>query len=256
MKIVLSKLEVEKMLADKAHNILFIDVQKAGDTIPGAIALDMKIDLSGEDTFLPNPEKLADKLSELGISNTDTLVIYDEGSNRGASKAWFVFHYLGHDAVYILQDGKNDLVKTLEAVAQREPKNYIVNLRESAIADIHQVKMKMSKQAAVLVDSRANNRYRGEDKPTDLRAGHIPGAQNYHVKAAFMESGEFKSQATLAKHFSDLEKEHEVIVSCGSGNSACMNLVAMKEAGLPNVTLYSGGFSEWVADDSNEVEKD
>lgn len=256
MRIILTKSQVETMLDDKTRNVVFIDVQKSGDTIPGAIKLEMKTDLSGEDTFLPNPEELAEKLGKLGISNNDSLVIYDEGSNRGASKAWFVFHYLGHDAVYILQGGKNAWDETIKAPTKYNPTEYKLSLRKSAVANIEKIKSEMNKKTSILIDSRVNERYRGEAESSSGKTGHIPGAENYQVKEAFTEAGTFKSQAELAKRFANLEGKSEVIVSCGSGNSACMNLIAMKEAGLENVTLYPGGFSEWIADENNEVEKD
>lgn len=256
MRVILTKSQVQEIVTVQTKNVVFIDVQKSGDKIPGSITLDMKSDMTGENTFLPDPEKLAEKLGKIGITNKDTLIIYDEGSNRGASKAWFVFHYLGHDAVYILQGGRNAWDEPAISPATREPKNYILNVRESAVADINKIKVEMNKNKSVLIDSRFKHRYHGEVEPTDARAGHIPGAENYQVKEAFTETGEFKSQAVLAKHFANLGSKSEVIVSCGSGNSACMNLVAMKEAGLKNVTLYPGGFSEWVADENNEIEKD
>lgn len=254
MRIILTKSQIQTKLTDQTESVVFIDVQTSADSIPGSVALDIKTDLSGDNTFLPNPEKLAVKLGELGISNDDTLVIYDEGSNRGASKAWFVFHYLGHEAVYILQGGRNAWDETIKASPKRTARSYLPNLRKSAVADIETIKADMNNQNSVLIDSRANQRYRGEVEPAHTKAGHIPGAKNYQVKDVFTEGKTFKSQVELANHFGDLEDKSKIIVSCGSGNSACMNLVAMKEAGLENVILYPGGFGEWIADNNNEIE--
>lgn len=256
MRVIVTNSQVQELLADKMRNVIFIDVQKSVEPIPGAITLNVKTDLTGENSFLPNPAKLAEKLGDLGISQDDTLIIYDEGSNRGASKAWFVFHYLGHDEIYILQGGRDARGEATIPMAKGEPKEYRLKVRESAVADINKIKSEMNKNQSVLIDSRVNHRYSGKSDPADLRVGHIPGAKNYQVKEVFTDAGTFKPQSDLAKHFSNLENEQEVIVSCGSGNSACMNLVAMKEAGIENVTLYPGGFSEWVADEGNKVKKD
>lgn len=251
----IGKAEAETLIKEKPHQVILLDVQNGAEPISGAVSLDIKADLSGMARFLPEVATIAEKLGTLGISHTDTLIIYDEGSNRAASKAWFVMHYLGHEKVYILQGGRKAWTGAIKVGQDRQPTTYQVNIRASVLADMDKVKAEMDNEASVLIDSRAHKRYSGEVEPKYSKAGHIPGATNYHAKAAFTEDGLFKEQAQLQAHFKALHNKSEIIVSCGSGNSACMNLVALKEAGFEDVALYPGGFSEWIADEGNQVEK-
>lgn len=226
--------------------------------IPKAVYVDFKRDLSGKDTFLPDVQKLAEKLSRLGIERETEIVIYDEGNHRAASKAWFVLHYIGHRHVQILNGGYRSWVEAggevTSDISQREPKHYIVEEQPHLVLHIDDIKTRLATKQSVLIDSRSKERFTGEKEPKYKKAGHIPGAINYHSKLVFNEEGLWKTDSELDLHFSKLKEKDEIIVSCGSGNSACMNLVALKEAGYENIKIYPGGFSEWIEDDKNEVE--
>lgn len=225
--------------------------------IENAIYLHAKRDLSGEGSFLPNAESLATTLGEHGIDETTPVIIYDEGNNRAASRAWVALTYIGHEQVYLLNGGLDawrTVGGTLTAERpEHEPKTYRTNVRDSLLAHIDDVKEKLHNDASVLIDSRAYDRYSGKVEPKYKKAGHIPGAKNFHAKLVQAEDGKWKEKDELEKHFATLEKYDEVIVSCGSGNSACLNVVALKEAGFENVRLFAGGFSEWISDDANKV---
>lgn len=256
MSVLISTDELKGKL--KEDNVVLIDVRGSEEVFPGAVRLDEQTDLTGKSSFMPKEEEFAEKLSNAGISNETTVVIFDEGKNRVASKAWFVFHYIGHENVAILQGGYDALVAadiTIQA-AKRAKTDFVLHTRTALVADIEKVKAEMDRADSTLIDSREYQRYLGKVEPKYAKAGHIPGAENYHAAAVFTETGTFKEKAALKEHFKGLEGQDEVIVSCGSGASACMNLVALKAAGFDNVKLYPGGFSEWISDDANEVEKD
>lgn len=265
MNIIRTKEQLEKGM----DTYTFVDVRTRGNGtktgmeayelghLPGAVFLDVKEDLSGKDVFLPEPQHLAQTLGKLGMDAEAKIVLYDEGSQRAASKAWFVLHYLGHEHVYILQGGFSSWQESggniVQEVQQVSPVTYEVKLRTEVAVTLAEVKAQMAEGGTQLIDSRAPDRYTGRKEPKYAKAGHIPGALNYHAKEVLEESGAWKASELLQDHFAGLDQAEEVIVSCGSGNSACMNLVALKEAGYENVKLFAGGFSEWITDDINEV---
>lgn len=223
--------------------------------LPGAVFLDMKNDLTGEDSFFPEPIELASKLGEMGIRRETEIVLYDQGNNRAASKAWTVFQYLGHEQVYILQGGFQDWAlhnDVTAKVTKRKAVQYEVNPQLDFVVGIKELEQKIHGERSNLIDSRSYDRYIGQVEPKYKKAGHIPGAKNFHSKEVFDENGLWKSKQELKGHFASLRSDKEIIVSCGSGNSACMNLVALKEAGYQDVKIYPGGFSEWI-NKNNEV---
>lgn len=224
--------------------------------IPGAIFLDIKEDLTGKNSFVPNPNELAEKLGELGVANEMNIVLYDRGTNRQVSKAYLVLTYIGHENVSILQGGINEWkeagYEVTSEIPKREKTTYNLNINESIVLNINDVKHRLDDDMSVLIDSRAKDRYTGEKEPKYKKAGHIPGAKNYFSRDV-LEDGNWKEESELQNHFETIDKDKEVIVSCGSGNSACLNFVALKAAGYNDVKIYPGGFSEWISDDENEV---
>lgn len=227
--------------------------------IPGAVFLDMKNDLSGDKDFLPNIDSLTTKLGSLGIDEHTKLVIYDQGNQRAASRAWYVFHYLGHEQVFILQGGFPAWEASGGIVSQemlhRTACIYTPKFQSEVVTSIQEVKTKLRDDEVILIDSRVKEKYEGVDGSKYHKAGHIPGAVNFHAQNVFSETGLWKTKQELVENFSRLKGEDEIVVSCGSGNSACMNFVALKEAGYEQVSLFAGGFSEWIKDDVNEVVK-
>lgn len=224
--------------------------------LPGALYLDIKEDLTGKDSFVPDPEQLAKKLGELGVSNEMEIVLYDQGTNRQVSKAYLVLTYIGHENITILQGGFNAWKEagynTTSDILAREQTTYKPNPNEAIVLNINDIKTRLDDDATTLIDSRANARYTGEKETRYHKAGHIPGAKNYFSRDV-LQDDMWKAEEQLKKHFDSLDESEEVIVSCGSGNSACINFVALKAAGFENVKIYPGGFSEWIKDDENEV---
>lgn len=233
--------------------------------IPGAVYLDLNQDLSakkekhGGSHPLPDMDLLAAKLGKIGIDHDTTVVIYDAGNDMFAPRAWWLLHHLGHEKTYVLDGGiarwveeGNDL--TTE-ITQSESKDFEPRLRANETVDIAQLKEKLKNNEAILIDSRARDRYLGNVEPLYKKAGHIPEAKNYFWKDVLDANGKWKSAEALQKHFEGLPKDEEIIVSCGSGVSACPNILALQSAGFKNVKLYPGSYSDWISYDDNPIAK-
>lgn len=230
--------------------------------INGAFFVNVKKDLAAEPKThggrspLPELESLKEKLESIGISNDKTIVAYDEALLAGAERFWWMLKFLGHEKVYILNGGinawteaGNTLVKEVPAA---EKGSFIISPREDIRTDVHYVKNNLHNKDLAVIDSRAPERYRGEIEPIDPKAGHIPGAKNYHWKDVLDEKGCFKSREELEKIFKNLKEYDEVVLQCGSGIDACGNFVAMDEIGF-KPKLYVGSWSDWVSYEDNPV---
>lgn len=266
-----------KQLQEQRENMVIIDVRyqlndpEAGrrayltSHIPGAVYLDLKEDLSGEvkkhggSHPLPNRHTLAERLGNLGIDEHTKVVIYGESNDMFAARCLWLFQYLGHEMATILDGGWSAWVKEGNEVTAEIPsyqvKTFELQPAKNDTVDIDEVKVKLKDNSAVLIDSRARSRYLGDTEPLYEKAGHIPGAKNYFWKDVLDEEGNWKSIEELNHHFAALSKEDEIIVSCGSGVSACPNVLALKQAGFKNVKLYPGSFSDWISYADNPVKK-
>ncbi len=234
--------------------------------LPGAVFLDLERDLSspvrddrvGGRHPLPNPEKLAQKLSSLGIGNSSLVVFYDDpSSGQGfyAAHSWWLLRWLGHDNVAVLDGG---LPAWLDAGGKLETGEtsssnavFTPRVRPEMVVGAAQVAARSS--SVVLLDSRAAPRYRGEVEPLDWKAGHIPGATNMDWAEGLDPNGKFKAALEQQERFSKLEDSEEVLVYCGSGVSAGANMLALELAGVKNAKLYAGSWSDWVSNSTNPV---
>lgn len=236
--------------------------------LPGAYYLHIEKDLSGEvkkhggNHPLPDPQKLTEKLSEIGVTNDKVVVIYDAGNDMFAPRAWWLLHYLGHDQCYVLEGGFNEWVNqgypVTSDVPEKKKTTFIANIRPNLTVDINEVKEKVTSKEAYLIDSRARDRYLGRTEPLYSKSGHIPGAKNYFWGEVLDGGGSWKNETELQQHFKQFDIKDEIIVSCGSGISACPNILALKMLGFKNVKLYPGSFSDWISYEENEIatEKD
>lgn len=256
-------------ISQKDNSLFIIDVRGKGtDTsldvaeyekghIPNALYLHPKEDFTGKDSFFPESISLGEKLGELGISHDSSIVLYDDGKNRNVAKAWVTLHYIGHDYIYILQGGFQAWLHANQPICKKTPTYpstiYKVKPRQDIVKSIDEMKVAIHDPKKVLIDSRAQERYTGEREPKYAKAGHIPGAKNHVAKEVFDEKGMWKSKEELQRHFSTLNDDEEIIVSCGTGNSACLNMIALIEAGFSNVNIYPGGYKEWI-DRGYEIE--
>lgn len=228
--------------------------------IPNAIFVDLKKHLSdtpgkhGGRNPLPSKEKLAETFSELGIGDNDKVIIYDDDGGSYAARMWWSLKYLGHNDAAILDGGYSKWVKDGFEVSTEEPSvneaTFTISPNEEWQAvGAHEVKEKMNDPNTIIIDSRDRKRYLGLHEPVDPKAGHIPSAVNYFWKQVLTDDGLWKSEEELKQHFSDIPKDKEVIVYCGSGVSACPNILALKKIGYKNVKLYPGSWSDWITYD-------
>jgi thiosulfate/3-mercaptopyruvate sulfurtransferase len=233
--------------------------------LPGAIFLSVDDDLSTAKTGkngrhpLPSAEAFAANLGALGFDGSQQVVAYDAQGGMPASRLWWMLRWLGHDAVALLDGGMGAWTRerrpVTPAVPSRKPARFTPRPR-AMLVDAATVLAQLRQSAYQLVDARAADRYRGENEVIDPVAGHIPGALNRFWGQNLGADGRFKPAATLREEFEALLGERapqSVIHSCGSGVSACHNLLAMEIAGLPGALLYSGSWSEWIADPSRPI---
>jgi len=233
--------------------------------IPGALFADLERDLSasarpdrvGGRHPLPAPELLAAVFSRLGISNSDHVVVYDdpsEGQGFYAAHLWWLLRYLGHDRVSVLDGGLPAWIASGGALSTETPApaptKFAVRPRPEMLASVEEVASRAAD--VMLIDSRAPDRFRGETEPVDWKGGHIPGAINLPWGGG-VESGQWKPAAEQRQRFAEVSAAPEAIVYCGSGVSACGNLLAMEIAGVKNVRLYVGSWSDWISDPNRPI---
>lgn len=227
--------------------------------IPGALFAHLERDLSAPKTGrngrhpLPAASDFVGWVEKAGLRPSDQVVCYDAANGSMAARLWWMLRWIGHDAVAVLDGG---LAKWLVEkrpvtadVPRFKPSRYPADYKPDAAVDVR--KVEQNREQLLLLDARAPARYRGEQEPIDPVAGHIPGAKNRFNGENINPDGTFKDSAVLRKAFLELlgnRPPNEVVHYCGSGVSACHNLLAMEVAGLPGGKLYPGSWSEWIAD--------
>lgn len=229
-----------------------------------AFYLNLEADLSGEVTAdtgnhpLPGLKRFKAALEAMGATNESFFVIYDEGSNFTAPRGWFVLKYFGLENVFVLEGGLSAALEHGMKLTQALPhaqKSYIeLSANEGFLADYDEIKAwtKDPSPDRVLIDSRSGERFRGEVEPLYDKAGHIPGAVNYYYGDNFEDTGRLKDESELRRRFSPLRGKKDIIVSCGSGVTACANYIILDELGF-SPRLYVGSYSQWLKK-GNEVE--
>lgn len=226
--------------------------------IPGAYYLDLDRDLSSPVALhggrhpLPAPDRLAEKLSTIGIHSGKTWVVaYDDSRFAFASRLWWLLRYLGHDKVALLDGGWSGWQRNHCPVSEEIPSslvgNFIAKPQPDWIVDIETVKANPENPLSVLIDSRERDRYRGEREPIDPIAGHIPGAICLPWLEVTDEQGNCLSPEAQKERWAHYANSAEMIVYCGSGVTACVNLFSLAIAGLSPAKLYPGGWSDWCS---------
>jgi thiosulfate/3-mercaptopyruvate sulfurtransferase len=232
--------------------------------IPGARYVHLDRDLSGAKTGhngrhpLPDREAFAATVGRLGIGPGTQVVVYDGQGGIYAARAWWMLRWLGHEAVAVLDGGLaawRESGGAIESgrteVAPRPPSPLRPPL--AAVVEVQALARRLGN--VVLLDARASERFRGEVEPIDAQAGHIPGAINRPLKDNLDPAGRFKPPAELRAAFVALGglDAPRVVHQCGSGVTACHNLLAMEVAGLHGSALYPGSWSEWSADPARPI---
>lgn len=229
--------------------------------VPGSLHLDLDRDLAGEPGEggrhpLPLPEAFAATLQRLGISPTQSVVVLDDmGGQLAAARAWWMLAvWAGHPAVRVLDGGLRawqeqggELVLGQEALPQ--PSGWQPNFDDRTWLSADEV----FSGRELKVDARSEERFRGEAEPIDPVAGHIPGAVCRPSAANLTEAGRFRAPETLD---AELPRGDAVVAYCGSGVTACHNILAYAIADRPMPRLFPGSWSEWVRDPSRPVARD
>jgi thiosulfate/3-mercaptopyruvate sulfurtransferase len=229
--------------------------------IPGAVYAHLDDDLSGPPVTdhgrhpLPTPQRLAQLFSRLGIDEMSQVVAYDDAGGMIASRLWWMLRYMGHDGVAVLDGGWQawqaaDL-PTQSGIERNDAAQFSGRPQPKWVVTLNEVAGQ-----PLLIDSRGPERYRGEIEPLDPQPGHIPGAQNLPYEEHLDEHGRFRPsdemKAELTAVLGDKSGEAATFY-CGSGVSACVNLLAMAHVGLGNGRLYVGSWSEWSSDPERPI---
>ncbi|MEC4806192.1 MAG: sulfurtransferase [Jaaginema sp. PMC 1079.18] len=226
--------------------------------IRGAYYLDLEQDLSapvrehGGRHPLPNIDQFTAKLAVMGINFRETWVIaYDDSNFAFAARLWWLLRYLGHDRVSVLDGGWSAWVQgnypTTTAIPTPKKGYFSPQIQEDWIVDLEGVKQRQNLNDTILVDSRDRDRYLGEREPIDPIAGHIPGAVNLPWKTVSDATGYIQPSDIQKQRWTALNPPEEIIVYCGSGVTACVNLLSLALAGIPNGKLYPGSWSDWCS---------
>jgi thiosulfate/3-mercaptopyruvate sulfurtransferase len=244
-----------------------------GGHLPGALYLHLERDLSGAKTGtdgafrgrhpLPSRETFAATLGRAGITPATQVVAYDRQGGMYAARLWWMLRWLGHADVAVLDGGVAAWTAAGGTLVSNAPESTPASVaaapypaRASLVASLDANALAAELGRVRLLDARAGERFRGEVEPLDKAAGHIPGATNRFFKDNLGADGRFKPAAQLRAEFTALLGAHSTtntVHQCGSGVTACHNLLAMEHAGLAGSKLYAGSWSEWSSDPARPV---
>jgi thiosulfate/3-mercaptopyruvate sulfurtransferase len=236
--------------------------------IPGAVQAHLDRDLSapiGPQTGrhpLPDVAKLAETLGRWGIDEGVQVVAYDQGNGAYGARAWWLVRWLGHENVAVLDGGfaawqEAGLPVSTETAA-RTPRTFTPRVRAGAFVTAAQVQQALASQTIALVDARGADRFAGQNETIDPIAGHVPGATNRPFAKNLDARSRFLPAEDLRRQWGELlgtRPASEVVAMCGSGVTACHNLLALELAGMPGAKLYAGSWSEWIRDPARPVAK-
>lgn len=243
------------------------DAYAAGH-IPGAQFIHLDVDMSGskidaQGQFrgrhpLPEVEVFIEMLRRLGVNGDTQVIAYDAHGGMFAARLWWMLRWAGHAAVAVLDGGLPAWTAqgfALTSMPGGATRGHITR-QPALVATVNagDVLTNISTASRTLIDARAPDRFRGENETLDPVGGHIPGAKNRFFKDNLQADGCFKPAAELRAEWSALTATpQDSIMQCGSGVTACHNLLALEVAGLPGAALYPGSWSEWCGDASRLV---
>lgn len=229
--------------------------------IPGARYLHLNDDLAGPVGAstgrhpLPDPARLADTLGRCGIDRDTQVVAYDDSFGSMAARLWWLLRWLGHDAVAVLDGGMQAWQRAGGAlnadVPVTTPRRFAAQPNNALWVDADFVQRALAAGTHVVIDARAEERFSGEQEPFDKVAGHVPGALNLPFEDNLSIASTFQSPDELRAQYAPLlagKAPTQAIHMCGSGVTACHNVLAMEHAGLAGAKLYAGSWSEWITD--------
>ena len=262
------------LIIDCRHDLSNLDAGArafADGHLPGAAFINVETELAGDKTGvngrhpLPDPKAFAAQLAALGANDTTLIVGYDASAGMYASRLWWMCRWIGHLKCAVLDGGLQawlaaDGPLSTEPFHASGPGKMVVRPSLAPLWTVDHVgawvEAGSDPAIAIVIDARAPERFRGEIEPHDPVAGHIPGASNRVFTDNLNTQGCFKPASKLREEFLALIGDQDpmaVVHTCGSGVTACHNLLAMEAAGLPGSALYAGSWSEWCSDRSRPV---
>ena len=227
--------------------------------ISGAFYLHLDRDLSGAKSKhggrhpLPDIETLATKLSSIGVnSQPPTLVVaYDDSRFGFSARLWWLLRYCGHTKVKVLDGGfaawRAAGLPVSSEYALARSGVFKPALQTDRMVDISAVKKLYGKAGSVLIDSREERRYLGLEEPIDPIAGHIAGAKNFPWQTVSDDNASIRTADEQRRRWGEVADTQEIVVYCGSGVTACVNLLALAEIGRDDAKLYAGSWSDWCS---------
>jgi thiosulfate/3-mercaptopyruvate sulfurtransferase len=234
--------------------------------IPGARYADLNTDLSAPISAtsgrhpLPAPDDFARTLARFGVGRDTQVIAYDDSAGAFAARAWWMLRWIGHPAAAVLDGGIKAWVSEGGALQSGEPeplpaavsgRHLSAQADTAAVIGTAELQRRLSDPAFLLVDARAGERYAGTVEPIDAVAGHITGSVNQPFSTNLGADGRFLPAAVLRQVWGSRlagRSPTHVAAMCGSGVTACHNLLSMEVAGFPGAKLYAGSWSEWIRD--------
>jgi len=238
--------------------------------IPGAVFMDLNDDLASnpkEQTGrhpLPDVTRIEATIGRLGIGNTTSVVVYDNGNGAMAARAWWIFRWLGHEDVRLLDGGmaawKAANYPLNGAVVTHPPTEFVAHVRDELVITSGEICANTDDVESLnLLDARDASRFAGAHEPIDKVAGHVPGARNLPFPESLSADGRWKGREELEELWSRYlgrNRQTEWVAMCGSGVTACHLALSAVEAGYREPRLYVGSWSEWITDPSRPIGRD
>jgi thiosulfate/3-mercaptopyruvate sulfurtransferase len=242
-------------------NVIWGETEYARAHLPGALYLHLDRDLSAPVTAqsgrhpLPDPERFAARLGALGVGPDCQIVAYDQGNSAYAARLWWLARWIGLRNVAVLDGGiaawRIAGLPLETAVHTPQPRALAASLAENAWVSSETVDELRLRPGNLLIDARGAERFAGRNETLDPVAGHVPGARNRPFLDNLGADGRFLPAQVLRQRFDTLlgsVAPSALIAMCGSGVTACHNLLALEHAGLAGARLYAGSWSEWIRD--------
>ena len=260
------------VVVDCRHDLMNLAAGRAAYAaghIPGAVFADMETELSGAKRDaagnfrgrhpLPEKDAFIELLRGWGVNDDTQVVAYDAHGGMYAARLWWMLRWVGHDAVAVLDGGLPAWQAAGQSVTADAPAPRArggISARPALVTtvDVDAILHNVEHGGKTIVDARAPDRFRGENETIDPVGGHIPGAKNRFFKDNLQADGRFKTPDQLKAELGvAVGDPQDAIMQCGSGVTACHNLLALEVAGMPGAALYPGSWSEWTADPKRAV---
>ena len=234
--------------------------------LPNAQFADMDTQLSSAMTEqsgrhpLPSAMDLIEQLQAWGISNDTQVIAYDDISGAFAARMWWMLRWMGHNKVAVLDGGMQKWQANGGELSTDIPSftagNFDAEIHDDWLVDIETVQAELANKNITLIDARAADRFTGKDQKTDPVPGHVPGANSLPFGGNLTAEGTFAAAEVIQARFSKLITDQpldKVVNMCGSGVTACHNLLALEIAGITPTKLFIGSWSQWIRDTSRPV---